>query len=145
MPLPADPPPDPLDELLLTLEAALAPTHPTPTPPLALTGVEYAMLQLVAERGPIPLADLFPALRPARPPEMMRALEHLGAADWVMVGPEGERRIESVTITPRGVEGSRAARAWRAGVRERVLAGLTPAEREGFLAGLVKVAATLGR
>ena len=138
--------PDPLDGTLLALEEALAPKHTRRTRPEAATGLDYALLQVVAERGPLPLADLFTAMHQvAGPQEVVAGLERLGTTGWLFVGPNGERRIESVLITDLGEAGYRAASEWRAGVRDRVLAGLAPGEREAFLAGLAKVAASLGR
>lgn len=137
---------DPLDATLLALEDALAPRQARRARPEAATGLDYALLRLVSMRGPLPLAELFTAMHPvASPPDVLAGLERLGTTGWLFVGPNGERRIESVMITDLGEEGYHAATAWRAGVRDRVLAGLTPAEREAFLAGLAKVAATLGR
>ena len=136
--------PDPLDATLLALEEALAPRQARRARPAAATGLDYALLQQVSIRGTLSLADLFTAMhRVATPPDVVAGLERLGATGWLFVGPNGERRIESVMITDVGEDGYRAATAWRTGVRDRVLAGLTPPEREAFLSGLAKVAATL--
>ena len=133
-----------LESLLLAVQDQLGPGAARRDAPPAVAGLDWTVLTVLSGRGPFTLPDLFAALRrTAAPADVVECLNRLGDLGWLVAGPQGDRRVEVIGLTPEGLEGHAAAVAWRRALRERALAGLTDAERAAFLAALERIRANL--
>ncbi len=101
----------------------------------------HAVLSAVADLGPVAQAELGRTTG-FDPKDMVGLLNDLQAQDLVTRAPDpSDRRKNAITITPAGRR--RLARLAKLGeeANETLLAALSPAERELFLALLARVAA----
>ncbi len=143
--MPASHPSAQLEALLLALQDQFGPRAARRDAPPAVAGLEWNVLTVLLRRGPLSLPDLFGAFRgTADPADVVDSLNRLGDLGWLLAEAQGDRRIEVIGLTPEGREGHAAAVAWRAGLRDQALAGLTVAEQEAFIAMLGRVIANLG-
>lgn len=137
------PAPDLLVTVFLALEQGLAPRRAMRRP-MAATGMDGAVLELLLRDGPTSLPDLFARFRGVSlPEEVVESLNRLGDAGWLANGPQGPNRIQSAEVTDLGREGHAAVLAWRAELQEEAMRGLSEEERARLAALLGRVAANL--
>lgn len=107
---------------------------------LGLRSQQFAILNLLAGRGPLAQAELAAALR-LHPPNLVRVLDEMEEVGLVRrERDEGDRRRRLVALTRAGAVMLRRAEAIAAEMEQELLAPLDPAERERLHALLDRLA-----